>query len=629
MLRYALVGRGRIVESASPKADLLQAIFDQVTEGVVAVDRNGKPLAFSSAAARILRLGQTTIAQWSDHGSFYLPDRTTLCPAEQLPIVRALRGETVREAVLFVRFPEVAEGFWVSVNAQPMRGAQGAVEGAIAVFRDISETQRAKIALRHSEELCRTLIENMQEVVAVLSATGNIMFVSPAIETTLGYTPRELLGRNAFDLVHPEDLPRALAIFRAGVERPGTLEEEDFRVRHKDGSWRYFAGAGKNLLENPEVGGMVVTGREVTARVQAEQQALFQTSLLEHLRSAVVELDTEGTIIYWNNFARSLCQWATEEVLGKRLLDIAIPRRGHDRYNEVLQAVQATGYWEGEFSAQRRDGTIFPVFLTVTSVRDRRGALVGYVGVAIDITERKEAEQRLRTSREQLRRLAARNQSIRETERTRISRDIHDDLGQQLTALKMDLSHLARDLGGRAAARDLAPDVASAIRIVDSSIKSVQRIAAELRPSVLDDLGLSAAIECQLQEFQSRTGIRSSIRRTDGDLPLDPERSTGVFRIFQEILTNIARHAQASAVKVRIEQQAGCLTLNVRDNGRGITRQQIVAPGSLGLLGMRERALRLGGKLSVQGVCGKGTWVSLRVPIAGREADCAEDTDRG
>jgi PAS domain S-box-containing protein len=540
-----------------------------------------------------------------------------------------MRGETVQEMVLFVRHPEVPDGFWVSVNAHPIRSPDGTCGGAIVVFRDITETQQARVALKRGEGMFRALIESVQDVISILDAQGYIRFVSPAIENTLGYTPVELIGRNALHLLHPEDLLRLRDIFRTGLQRAGGIVDDDFRVRHKNGSWRLFAGVGKNQLGHPDVAGIVINARDVTTRVRAEQQELFHASLLDHLRNAVVALDTEGRIIYWNSFASKLYQWGPEEVLGRALLEVTIPPPNRSQYEDVLRAVQTTGYWEGEFLKQRRDGTTFPALLTIAAVRDRSNTLIGYVGVAIDITERKQAEEDLRASREQLRQLAARDQSVRETERSRIALDIHDELGEQLTALKIDLFQLAKHLSGKASTRELVPNMRSTIGMVDSAIESVRRIAAELRPSVLDDIGLVAAIEWQLHKFQSRTRIRCAVHQTDEELLLEPERSTEVFRIFQEVLTNVARHANATAVNVGIKREGGYLLLEVRDNGRGITKQQITAPGSLGLLGMRERALRLRGELSVRGGRGKGTWVSLRVPVAGGEVNCAEDIDNG
>jgi PAS domain S-box-containing protein len=447
-----------------------------------------------------------------------------------------MRGETVRGTVLLVRYREVEEEFWVCVNAQPMRSPDGDLWGAIVVLRDISEIHRAKRALKRREELFRSLIENVQDVIFVLDAKGNVRLVSLAIETTLGYTPEELIGRNAFDLFHPEDLPRIRDIFRKRAERPSTAERDDFRLRHKDRSWRFFAGTGRNLLENPEVAGVVITARDVTERVRAEHQGLFHTSLLDNLQSAVIALDTEGRIIHWNNFTSQLCRWAPTEVLGKSILEVTIPLPRGDRYKEELKALQLTGHFEGEVLIQRCDGTTFPALLTVAAVRNRQRALIGYVGVAIDVTKRKEAEDQLKASREQLRQLAAHRQSMRETERARIARDIHDELGQQLTALRIDLFQLGKHLSGKAVAWKLVPNVVSAVGMVDSAIESVQRIAAQLRPSVLDNLGLAAAIDWQLKEFRSRTRIRCTIHGTEEDWSMDPERSIGCSGSFRKFL---------------------------------------------------------------------------------------------
>jgi PAS domain S-box-containing protein len=497
-----------------------------------------------------------------------------------------------------------------------MRSSDGTVRGATIVFRDISETERARAALKRSEEMFRAIVEKLQEVVLVLERDGTIRYVSPNIENMVGYLPEELITRSALDLLHPEDVPRVLDVFLAGVDRPDSAASDEFRVRHKNGSWRFAAAASKNQLENPEIAGIVITVRDVTERIRAEEQALFHTTLLDQVRSAVFAVDTEGRIIYWNSFACKLFQWTPEEVLGKNIRDVAIPPSGRSQFDEVRQAVGETGYFECERPMLRRDGTTFPALQTVAAVRDRLGHLIGYVGVAIDVTERKEVEERLRAFQEQLRELAARNQSIREAERTRIARDIHDELGQQLTALKMDLFHMAKDLSSKADCEKLALNMKSTIGLVDSTIQSVQRISSELRPGILDHFGIAAAIEWQLQEFRSRTRIRCTITRPEDDVPLQRDCATAVFRIFQEVLTNIARHANASAVRVVIQRENGHMVVTIRDNGKGITKQQIAAPGSLGLLGMRERALHWGGELTVRGDSGKGTLVSLRIPIA-------------
>lgn len=224
----------------------------------------------------------------------------------------------------------------------------------------------------------------------------------------------------------------------------------------------------------------------------------------------------------------------------------------------------------------------------------------------------------LGTSREQLRDLAAHLESVREEERTRIAREIHDELGQALTGLKMDLSWMDRRISETEEETRkalLSEKLKSSIKLVDTTIQSVRKIATELRPGVLDDLGLTAAIEWQALEFQERTGIRCELELPEEDLLLDQDRSSAIFRIFQELLTNIARHADATCATISLIKRTSRITLEVRDNGRGIEEEEISHAKSFGILGMRERALLLGGEFHIAGAPGEGTKVILDIPL--------------
>ena len=251
-------------------------------------------------------------------------------------------------------------------------------------------------------------------------------------------------------------------------------------------------------------------------------------------------------------------------------------------------------------------------------LKSDEGAVLGINAVVADITERKQAEEMLRVSHEQLRSLAARLQSVREEERTRVAREIHDVLAQDLTRLKLDLMWLSHRLAktiDRGTQKLLQEKLVGMTELTDAAIRSVQTIATELRPVVLDSLGLCAAIEWQAREFQERTGIQCAAFVPEEEIRLDRDRSTALFRIVQESLTNVARHASATKVEIRLLCKARQLTLAVRDNGRGIKTGKPDDPHSLGLLGMRERALLLGGRCEITGPRGKGTTVEVRLPL--------------
>jgi signal transduction histidine kinase len=232
-----------------------------------------------------------------------------------------------------------------------------------------------------------------------------------------------------------------------------------------------------------------------------------------------------------------------------------------------------------------------------------------------DRRERQRAEDKLRRSLDQLRALTSYLQYVREEERTRIAREVHDELGQALTGLKLDMSWLASRLSKNA--KPVQQKVKTMVDHIDATIQTVRRIATELRPGILDSLGLVAAIEWQANEFQSRTGIPCNVNPAVDDTIWDQDFSTVFFRIFQETLTNIIRHAQATLVEVRLEKQNDALVLTVKDNGRGISEEEIANTRSIGLVGMRERAMLIGGEVTLQGAPGKGTTVTLRVPLSG------------
>jgi len=243
-----------------------------------------------------------------------------------------------------------------------------------------------------------------------------------------------------------------------------------------------------------------------------------------------------------------------------------------------------------------------------------------------EIAERGKAEAELKQSQEQLRDLASHLQSIREEERTQIAREIHDELGQALTALKMDVHWLRQRVG----AEPLITDKMHAMSaIIDLTVQAVRRISSELRPKLLDDLGLSAAMEWQANQFMQRSGIMCEIRSEPEDIILDRDRSTAFFRIFQETLTNVARHAGADRVDAVITKDAENVFMIVTDNGGGITDEQIAGAKSLGIIGMRERVYSLGGALKISGSRNHGTTVEVRIPLPKKGGGaCAEDFGR-
>lgn len=267
---------------------------------------------------------------------------------------------------------------------------------------------------------------------------------------------------------------------------------------------------------------------------------------------------------------------------------------------------------------------VLEFFMTEPRAQDER--LIQFMSTVASqlgsVIQRKQAEERVARSREALRALSARLQRTREEERTSLSREIHDHLGQILTGLKMDLSSIERRVarvGDVKLQQSLQEKVISARHLAEETIEAVQRIARELRPGILDRLGLSAAIESEARTFEERTGIRCALSLPAEPCEMDTDRATALFRIAQEVLTNVARHSGATRVDIRLSCEEGDAVLEIRDNGKGIDESDIANPKSLGLLGIHERAAALGGKVVFRGRNGEGTTVKARVPLPAQE----------
>ena len=285
-----------------------------------------------------------------------------------------------------------------------------------------------------------------------------------------------------------------------------------------------------------------------------------------------------------------------------------------------LVAKTAGEAYEDEMRLQGADGKYRWFLVRTAPLKDVQGNVVKWYGVSIDIEDRKRVEDRLRETTKHLRALSARFQSAKEEEGTRIAREIHDELGAALTSLRWDLESFDKsisELGNRTQVDTLRERIGGMMSLTETAVGTVRRISSELRPTVLDDLGLAAAIEWQAEEFQNRTGIICRCDFSSENLNLSRDQSTAVFRIFQEALTNILRHAKATRVDIAIKAEESEFVLDIRDNGRGITDSERTGSRSLGLMGMRERTHLIGGEFRITGTDGKGTGITIRIPVSG------------
>jgi PAS domain S-box-containing protein len=473
-----------------------------------------------------------------------------------------------------------------------------------------------------------------------------------AVEIT-GTSTQVLLGKTLADLPRLLETPipgHGLAALRSGKARDlGEVSYGDDHVRQRVYSVQLFPLSSSFL----GVAFEDLTDRKIAERTLRESEERFRLLIQGVQEYAIFQLDPMGNVVSWNAGAERLKGYISEEIIGKHFSVFYPPDDLlNNKPQHILSEAARHGQIEDEGWRIRKDGSRFWANVVVTALRDPKGDLFGFAKLTRDMTERREkeeelikakellelraeqraavlirvndelrkeiwdrerAEEQLRTSLDQLRALAARLQSVREEERTSIAREIHDELGQSCTAIKMDLALIRRRLTQKQPR--LRAKVDSAVQLVDNMIVTLRRIASELRPRTLDDLGLPAALESQAQEFESRTGIRCSVTLPQEPPTLDADRATAIFRIFQESLTNVARHAGATRVEACLERNQNQLVFQVRDNGRGFDPQEAEARRSLGLVGMQERALLLSGDLKIEGIPGAGTTLTLRIPL--------------
>jgi PAS domain S-box-containing protein len=360
------------------------------------------------------------------------------------------------------------------------------------------------------------------------------------------------------------------------------------------------------------------------ADVERERQRYLE--LFDLAPDGYLVTDAAATIREANRAAGTLLGVAPERLKGKPFI-VFVPRNRRQELRDWLAGIarghpaptghEAPRRLSREMTLQPRGGPAVPVEITLGLVRDDAGHVAGFRWLIRDVAARHSAA-------EAVRQLAARLEVAREQERKVIAREIHDELGQALTALRMDLSWLRARLPKTAANLTAKADEMGAV--VEKTIRAVRRIATDLRPPILDDLGLVAALEWQAEDLADRTGVQIDLDLDDVDL--DEGRATAVFRIFQEALTNIARHAKAGRVQVTLEATPREIMLQVQDDGRGMEKTDLTDPRSLGLLGMRERSMAWGGTLDIKTRPGKGTIIVLRLPREDAEEGRERDSRR-
>ncbi len=396
------------------------------------------------------------------------------------------------------------------------------------------------------------------------------------------------------------------------MEKPFTIKKLADKIVDNLDSVALHIGEARETLSAIGRGGINATagstayGEFFTLREAERSYRVF----FETMNEGGALLSVDGFILSCNiSFAR-LLGIDVAELCGGSFYDF-VPAEEREKIARFIRG--AAESVRGETILLTSGGTGIPVRLATNLIREDGETHICVV--VTDLSGHRVAEERLKQSHEQLRNLAAHLQSVREEERARVAREIHDELGQALIGLKMELAFLQKQRGDH---RLLENKYNSMMKLLDDTVQSVKRICTELRPGLLDSVGIVAALEWKAALFQKQTCISCDFTSLPEEIALGSDRSTALFRIFQEALTNVARHSGASKVTSRLVQEESRIILSIEDNGRGISEADTSKPHSFGLVGMRERVHSFGGMVEIHGVPGKGTTVMVSLP-----ADCA------
>ena len=480
---------------------------------------------------------------------------------------------------------------------------------------DSTETQM--LALKESEDRFGQMFRLSPDGIVVTSVSeGRVIEANDAMLRILGRERNDVIGRTVTGLGIWRDAFEHKAMVAVPAIRPGGIRQYEHVVRTPQGEKRdVLARTTRMELRGEAV--LLSIVRDITQRRRAQRLLEESEQRLAKMIEASPEAITiasieDGTFILVNPAGERLSGYTREEMIGRSALAMSFYPDPEERSRLIADLKRNEIVHGRELRLRRKDGKVRDALASAALIEIGGRKVVLFQ--AIDITERKNAEKDLREHRELLRELSAHHESVREGERAHIAREIHDEMGQALTALKMDLSVI-----GLESARK-APRVAEQVRDlkqrVDGLIQMVRNVATALRPAALD-LGILPGIEWLVDEFHKRNGIPCSVRVESGEVDLPEDRGIVLFRILQESLTNIARHAEARSVEILLRRDATHIRLDIKDDGKGFDTEAAGSKKTFGLLGMRERVIMLHGSLNITSLPGEGTQVSVSIPVEG------------
>ncbi len=496
---------------------------------------------------------------------------------------------------------------WLEGNSMPLFEPEGNIIWH-GIVTDITERRVAEEAKKASDEQYRTLVEQASDGIFIADNSGKFVMVNTSGCRLSGYTLEELAERTIFDIVDPENL--AADPFRFEDMRLPQGARSERRMIRKDGKYVDIEISAKYLSDSR----FIAFVRDISERKKAQLDILreknLSDSIINGLPGVFYLCNSEGKLLRWNTNLEFVSLYKNEDIRQMHALDF------FDEEEKLIVADAIRDVFEkGSANVQAnfllKSNEKLPYYFTGIAIEHEGAPCL--MGVGVDFSERLKAQEMIRESSEQLRQLTKHLQSVREEERKRIGREIHDELGQQLTAIKMDAAWLNKKIPEEST--DIKAKLQNILTLINGSSLSMRRILSELRPSILDNNGLLEALEWQNSQFTANTGIPVDFKTTETEIRLPDQVATCVFRVCQEGLTNITRYAEATKVSLFLVMNDNTLRVVLEDNGKGFDLESIKAKKRFGLLGMKERVVSFGGNFEIASSPGAGTRISFSLQL--------------
>ena len=493
----------------------------------------------------------------------------------------------------------------------------------VFLHRKMLQGEALRKDLESSTELWRSAIEAAGHGVWLFDLRSGKIERSNSYHQLLGYQPGTLSdSKDDWTMIlHPESISTAQQALEKAQRKPQSGFSAQLTMLHKDGSWRWVYSRGVVLLDqHGKPSSILGTVTDITSlrqvQLSLQESEARLNAIINSAMDAIITVDSEQNIVLFNHAAEHIFAYQATAVYGQPL-DILLPERFRSAHRQHVDRFGKTGLSSRKMGedrvliARRANGEEFPIETSISQVEINGHKL--YTAILRDISARIKAHHDLDHAREELRQLSAVSQSAREEEKSRIARELHDELGQALTALKMDLAYCAERISTDRL--DLIERTRAMRTVLDSTVAATRRIAADLRPLVLDDLGLGAAAEWLVQDFSKHSGIVYDLAIDPTCATLADPYSTAFFRILQEALTNTARHSGATRAAIKLWQEKTEVILTIHDNGKGMPDKDQQNVMTYGLTGMKERVYLLNGKIIIDSASDRGTTIEVHIPI--------------